>query len=218
MRFAREAAAFALVMFSTILLIPHMVSANIHVEPRLEDPISGILALTCINFTADLFLIALAVSVAFRVKGKRMGDIPQGSSDFVLSIFETATAVAVAGGVIDFFFLYERVEDHYALRSLSAEIVIPAATLIFVTILASLYAFVRIRPGICMVAGAAIAPLSPIGWYITAYLFASPFLFSAVAWTAVSGVLAIVLVLNLRSFHGRVISGEKDRAYEGGRP
>lgn len=218
MGFARKASALFFMAFSALLFVPSAVSANMSVEPRLEDPFTGIVTLIAMNFGWDLSLIALAVYVAMRLRNGRIGDVPCDSGTFIGLLVLAGVAVAVAGGLIDFAFLYERVDDHYVLRDFSRDLYIYAALLIFATIAASLFLIVRVDWKIAVAAGAAIAPLSPLAWGIMSLMsdwyFAPPFYFAMM----VSAVLAVVLLALLHSFHARACSGELYRAYEGGGP
>jgi hypothetical protein len=201
-----------------ILALAGNVSANIVVEPRLEDPVSGILTLIAVNFSTDLFLITAAVYAAFALKKRGLGDVSNDPGVFVGMVVLAAALVAVAGGVIDFAFLYEKVEDHYLLRNFSVGIVLAAAALIFVTIAAFLRAIVGIRSTISLAAAAVIAPMSPFGWWAMSLLVHSPFPGVGAVVILVASSLAFVILFGLHRLHVRVFSGAFDKAYEGGEP
>jgi len=201
-----------------VLALAGNVSANIRVEPRLEDPVSGILILIAVNFSTDLLLITAAVYAAFALKKRGLGDISNDPWVFVGTVVLAAALVAAAGGVIDFAFLYENVDDHYLLRDFSIGIVLVAATLIFVTIAAFLHAIVGIRSIISLAAAAVIAPMSPFGWWAMSLLVHSPFPGVGAVVILVASSLAIILLFVLSRLHVRVFSGAFDKAYEGGEP
>lgn len=203
------------VVVSAAMLVPRTASANITIEDRLEDPFTGILTLIGANLTVDLLLISLAVYFAFLLTRKRLGDIAHDPKWFVVLVALASVAVAVAGGVIDFVFLYERVDDHYELRGLSAETVIPATAMILASIAVLLHLFVRIRPVICLAIGTAVALLSPAGWFLVDILVSRAPTLWYIIWAAITGCLALGVLVTLHSAHRRVYSGEDDRAYEG---
>lgn len=204
-------------LISVVLLVPSIVAANISIEPRLEDPASGIGILIITNFGTDLLLVALGVYVAFSVLKKRLGNVSDDPGRFIASVVVASTLVAIAGGVIDFVFLYERIHDHYELRALSLAVVFPAAVLIFVTIAASLYVFVGIRLRVSGTIALAIAPLSPICWWFMNLSMGWTTVTCPVLAIVVTTACALVLVMMLYSNHRRVFSGDADRAHEGGR-
>ena len=216
MDLARKASALFFIAFSALLFVPSAVSANISIEPRLEDPFTGIVTLISINFGSDLFLVSLAVYVAMRLRNGRIGDVPVDSGMFIGLVVLAGTVVAVAGGFIDFAFLYERVDDHYALRDFSAEMYVYAALLIFATIAASLLLLVRVDWRIAVAAGAAIAPLSPLAWGSMSLMAGTYYVLPILIATILSAILDVVLVVLLHGFHARASSGELYRAYEGG--
>lgn len=216
MDLARKASALFFMAFSAILFVPSVVSANMSVEPRLEDPFTGIATLIAMNFGWDLFLIALAVYVAMRLRDGRIGDAPLDPGTFVGLMVLAGAAVAVAGGFIDFAFLYERVDDHYALRDFSRELYVYAALLIFATIVASLLLIVRIDWRVAVAAGAAIAPLSPLAWGLMSLMSDWYVAFPLYVAVATSAALDVGLLVLLHDFRSRAHSGELHRAYEGG--
>ncbi|HIH01889.1 TPA: hypothetical protein HA259_07455 [Thermoplasmata archaeon] len=195
---------------------PSLASANIRIEPRLEDPISGVIILIVTNFPIDLFLISAAMYVALFATGRRIGDIEEDSYSFVVSVLVASAVVAVAGGFIDFIFLYERLEDHYALKDLTAWVVLPATLFIFASIAILVYAFVGVRAEVSLATGAAIAPVSTVAWYFNNLALGSPVhqVCGAILIVA-SGALAFVLLSLLRTRHDRLMAGDLDKTYEG---
>ena len=215
MDLARKASALFFIAFSALLFVPSAVSANISIEPRLEDPFTGIVTLISINFGSDLFLVSLAVYVAMRLRNGRVGDVPSDTGMFIGLVVLAAVVVAVAGGFIDFALLYERVDDHYALRDFSAEMYFYAAVLIFATIAASLLLLVRVDWKIAVAAGAAIAPLSPLAWGSMSLMAGTYFVLPLLITITLSAILDTLLIVLLHGFHARASSGELYRAYEG---
>jgi hypothetical protein len=211
-------AAIAFIVLSAFVLVPMSVSANITIEPRLEDPFSGILVLAVVNFPVDLLLVSVAVYVALWALGRRAGDISDDAGDFVLSVIVAAAVVAISGAVLDFAFLYEGVDGHYGLRDLSVGVVLPATLLIFATIALSLSAIVRLRVVVSTAAGAAIALLSPVGWWFTAMALSSFLVICLTILILVSAAFALIFLTFTHRLHVRIHAGEADRAYEGGNP
>lgn len=206
------------VIVAAALLAPRAVSANIVVEHRLDDPFTGILILIGANLVIDLFLISLAVYLAFFVTKEGLGDITRDPKAFVALVALASLAVAVAGGVIDFVFLYERVDDHYELLEVSAEAVVPATVLILASIAVLLHLLVRIRPGICLAIGTAVGLLSPAGWILIQVLVSHPFGIYYLIWVVITGCLALGVLVALHSAYRRVYSGEEEWTYEGAQP
>ncbi len=215
---ARTALVAASVLFAVALFVPDLVAANLRVEPVLEDPLTGILILISVNFPTNLFLISLSIYIAFYWMGRRLGDIADDPHDLLASIVIASILVSVAGGVIDFMFLYDRVEDRYLLQDYSAALFLPAAALIFAAIALLLFAIVNIRVTVSLVLAAAIASLSPISWWFTSWFLGS--------WFSVCLMLQIVLAATLSLFvlgmlhvrHVSVFSGAEEKTYEGGEP
>lgn len=213
-----KGAAIAFVVLTAFVLVPSLVSANITIEPRLEDPFSGILVLAVVNFPVDLLLVSAAVYIALWVLGRRAGDIRDDAGDFVLSVIVASAVVAVAGAFLDFAFLYEGVDGHYGLRDLSVGVVLPATLLIFATIAVSLSVIVRLRVVVSTAAGASIALLSPIGWWFTAMTLSSFLVICLTVMILASAAFALIFLMSMRRLHVRIHAGEADRAYEGGSP
>lgn len=216
MLFVRKASWLALAVLSTVVIVPSTVAANVSIEPRLEDPVTGIMTLIVTNFGTDLMLISLAVYFAFSALKNRVGDISEDPGIFVASTVAASALVAVAGGVIDFAFLYEEADGHYVLKDLSARVMLPAAILIFATIAVSLCGVVRIHPAVSVLVAAPVAAVSPIGWW---------FMDTARAWgpglcgiffMVLAAAVALVVLLGLHSLHRRLSSRGTERAYEGG--
>ena len=212
----RRSLALMLVLLCAVSFLPSQVSANIRIEPRLEDPVSGIIILVVTNFPIDLFLVAAAMYVALFALGRRIGDIEEDSYDFVVSVLIVSAVVAVAGGFIDFIFLYERVEDHYALKELTTWVALPAMLFIFASIALLVFVFVRVRAEVSIAIGAAIAPVSTVAWYFNSLALGSPLhqMCSAILIVA-SGALAFVLLGLLRTVHSRLMMGDLGKANEG---
>ncbi|MDQ1372331.1 MAG: hypothetical protein QG582_1247 [Candidatus Thermoplasmatota archaeon] len=218
MRFVREAVALALVAAAAIMSVPSSVSANMSTEPTLEDPFTGILTLILINFSTDLFLVSAAVYGATSIAKQRVGDISQDPWAFVASVFVAAAVVAVAGGFIDFALLYERVEDHYILKDFSVAAIAVAAALIFASIAAALRLVVGTRLTVSLAAAAAIAPLSPLAWFVTSAVSASFVIIWPLMGLAITSAFSAALLLLLHRLHGLTFSGALDQAYEGCAP
>jgi hypothetical protein len=218
MRLMRMASVLSAAAFMVAAFVPSTVVANINVEPRLEDPLTGIVTLFFLNFGTDLLLVGLAVYVALWLARRRIGAIPSEPGNFVVSVLAAATAVAVTGAVIDFVFLYDRVEDHYLLKDFSAGILVLPAVLIFATIAASLQAVVRTDWRTSLVAAAAIAPLSPLAWWFLSSMAGSVIVLFVLVAMALSGLFSVLLLVFLHGLHVRVFSGEMDRVYEGCAP
>ena len=212
---SRRTAALMLALLFAVSFLPTEVSANISIEPRLEDPVSGVIILIVTNFPIDLFLISGAVYVALFALGRRIGDIEEDSYDFVVSVLIASAAVAVAGGVIDFAFLYERVDDHYALRDFTVGVILPAVMLIFASIALLLYAFSGVRAVVSLAIGAAIAPISAIAWYFNNLALGSIFITCGIAGIVLSAVLAFAFLTQVRVVHERVMRSGLDKAHEG---
>jgi hypothetical protein len=208
----RRTVALMLALICAVCFLPSQVSANISIEPRLEDPVSGVIILIVTNFPIDLFLVSAAVYVALFAIGRRIGDIGDDSSDFVVSVLIASAVVAVAGGFIDFIFLYERVEDHYALRDLTAWIILPAAAFIFVSIALFVYAFVGVRPDVSLVIGAVLAPVSALAWYFNSLAAGSVFIICGTVGIVLSAVSAFALLNQMRTVHERLVRGDLDKA------
>ncbi|MEW5748818.1 MAG: hypothetical protein AB1793_08575 [Candidatus Thermoplasmatota archaeon] len=218
MELARKGSALFLMALSALMLVPSAVSANISIEPRLEDPFTGIVTLIAMNFGWDLFLMALAVYVAMRLRDGRIGDAPLDPGTFVGLIVLAGAAVAVAGGFIDFAFLYERAEDHYTLREFSIEMYSFAALLIFATIVAALLLIVRVDWKVAVAAGAAIAPLSPLAWGLMSLMSGTHVVLPFYVAIILSAAFVVALLVLLHGFRSRVSSGELYMAYEGAGP
>lgn len=211
----RRTIALMLALLCAVCFLPSQASANISIEPRLEDPISGVVILIVTNFPIDLFLVSAAVYVALFSLGRRIGDIGEDSYGFVVSVLTASAAVAVVGGFIDFVFLYERVDDHYALRDLTALVVLPATALIFVSIALLVYAFVGVRADVCLAIGAVIAPISALAWYFNNLALGSVFVICGAVGIVLSAVLAFALLAQMRTVHERLVRGDLDEANEG---
>ena len=205
-----------LALLLAVSFLPSQASANISTEPRLDDPISGVVILIVTNLPIDLFLISAAMYVALVAMGRRIGGIEEDSYDFVVSVLVASAAVAVAGGFIDFAFLYERVEDHYALKDLTTWVVLPATLFIFTTIALFVYAFVGVRAEVSVAVGAVLAPVSAFAWYFNNLALGSPLHQVCGAMVIVlSGVLAFALLVLLRTMHDRLMTGDLDKAQGG---
>jgi hypothetical protein len=204
-----------LALLNAAVLVPSLASANIRVEPRLEDPISGIIILIVTNFPIDLLLIAAAMLVVLVVMGRKTGDMVENSYDFVISVMMASAFVAIAGGVVDFVVLYERVEDHYLLKDLTASVILPAVGLILVTIALFVHAFVGVRLDVSFVMGGVIAPISAVGWWLNSLALGSTMYMCSAIAIGTCAVFAFVLLGQLRRIHERALSGERDKAYEG---
>ena len=218
MRFVRVAAALALVVAAVIMSVPSSASANLSTESILQDPFTGILTLILINFSTDLFLVAAAVYGALSIAKQRVGGIPQNRWAFVGSVVVAAAVVAVAGGFIDFALLYERAGDHYTLDDFSAVAVAKAAMLIFASIAGALRLFVGTHLTVSRAAAAAIAPRSPLAWFVTSMLSASFVVIWLFMVLAVTSALSVALLHLLHRLHGADFSGALDQAYEGCAP
>jgi hypothetical protein len=218
MHLARTASALTAVVLSAVLWVPSLAAANISTEPRLEDPLTGVLTLIIINFGTDLFLIAAAVYGAFYFTRGRMGDTAGDMQALVASVVLAGAVVAVAGGVIDFALLYERADDHYVLKAFSLPSVLVAAALIYATVAVSLRLVVRARVTVSLAAAAFIAPLSPIGWFMMSLATGSYVAFWLILFMASSWALAAVALMLLHYIQTRSSSGDLDRACEGGTP
>lgn len=197
------------------LFVPAIVAGNIRVEPRLEDPATGILILIVTNFPIDLLLISVAVYGALAVTGRGLGKVSEDAHEFVLLVIVAAALIAVAGGIIDFVFLYERSEDHYILRDLTAWILLPAAGTIFATIAVFAYSVIGIRPVVSLVIAACLAPLSAVSWWFNnrALGFSSSLCSALVV--VLSAVFAFGVLVFLARLHREQFSGEGDKAFEG---
>ena len=214
----RSAPVVAFVLLAFALFVPNLVAANLRVEPVLEDPLTGILILISVNFPTNLFLISLSIYIAFCLMGRKLGDIAEDPHDLLASTVVASILVSIAGGVIDFMFLYERAEDRYLLQDFSAALLLPAVVLIFVTIALFLFAIVNVRATVVLVLAAAIASLSPVSWWFTSWFLGS--------WYSVCLLFQIVLVAALSLFvlrmlyvrHVLVFSGAAEKTYECGEP
>lgn len=218
MLLARMASVLSAAALFATVLVPSTVAANISVEPRLEDPLTGIVTLILLNFGQDLFLVALAVYAALWFTRAKVGAVRSDPGAFIGSVIAAATAVVLTGAVIDFVFLYDRVDGHYLLKDFSIGVLVLPALLIFATIAASLQTVVHTDWKVSLAAAGAIAPLSPLGWWTVSLLSGSYFIMPALILLAWSWSLAVVFLVLLRRLHMRVFSGEIDRAYEGCTP
>ena len=197
------------------LIVPSIVAGNIRVEPRLEDPVTGIMILIVTNFPIDLLLISVAVSGALAVTGRGLGKVSEDAHEFVLLVIIAAALVAVAGGVIDFAFLYERSEDHYILKDLTAGVLLPAIGTIFATIAIFVYAVIGIRPAVSLTMAACLAPLSAVSWWFSNRALGFSTLLCSTLVVVLSAVFAFGVLAFLSRLHRRQFSGEGDKAYEG---
>lgn len=205
------------VLLSVAVFVPSMVAANIRIEPRLEDPVTGVVTLIATNFPLDLLLVSSAVYGSLVVLGKGVGELAEDSRDFIAAVVVASIAIAITGGFIDFVFLYERVDDHYLLRDLTLGVILPAAVLVFATIAIFLYAFVSVRPSASLAIAAVVGPISPVGWWFGGQVLGRAALCGVIVIVLLS-VLALVVLVLLRLVHGVTFSEDGKEAYEGGRP
>lgn len=216
MHCARLVSALIITGLLAVLSVPSFAAANINTEPRLDDPFTGVLTLIVINFGTDLLLVAVAVYGASYFTHGKTGNTAADAGTLTALVILAGGAVAIIGGVIDFALLYERVDDHYALKAFSLDAVLMATALIYGAVAASLRVIVRIRSTISLAAAAFIAPLSPIAWFIMSLTTGAAVMFWVMLFITVSWIFAIVTLLLLHRFQKRAASGEFDRAYEGG--
>ena len=174
-----------------------------------RTPASAIFLLFIVNLPVDLFAYSMTLAAVLRMPGLRIGRVSPDLGKFIGSVVGASACVAAVGAVIDFFFLFERVETQYSVRYDYVFEVVPAmagALLVFASILLVSVLVVRTSWLTGLGPAAVLAVANPLSWY-SFTLWANTDTMHIWYWLSLVffAALGVPVLLLIRWHRGRVV-------------
>jgi succinate dehydrogenase hydrophobic anchor subunit len=184
-----------------LLLFSGDASANpiVPTDLRVTSDASGIVYLFTVNLPIDMFVFALALALVCMAVGPRTGNTSSGLRSFMLAVIAACVLIALAGAVIDFYLLFERVPGTYAndMYDFRLDLVrtTVACLLVFASVLLVSIFLVRTSWLAGLAIGAAVAVANLISWYALTLDYSVPF--EEAYWLSLMFLVALAVPMHM---------------------